>query len=57
MCGVENSLQPAIVLHAVGQTTPDNADSIFLFESEGGGRGLRGCNAKKGSAGGNPNGE
>ena len=39
--GVENGLQPAIVLHTVRQATSDDADSVLLLESEGGSRGLR----------------
>ena len=54
---VENCLQPTIMLHAIRQTTSDNANTILLLESEGGRERLHIRKSEKGSEGGNPQGE
>ena len=54
---MENSLQPAIVLHTIRQATPDDADAILLLEGEGGRSGLHIRKPNEGSEGGNPQGK
>ena len=55
--GVENSLQPTIMLHAIRQTTSNNADTILLLESEGGRDRLHIRKSEEDSERGNPQGE
>jgi hypothetical protein len=55
--GVENCLQPTIMLHAIRQTTSDNADTILLLECEGGRDRLHIRKSEKDSERGNPQGE
>ena len=55
--GVENSLQSTIMLHAIRQTTSNNADTILLLESEGGRDGLHVRKSEEDSERGNPQGE